>query len=788
MVESALDGETQVRGFADRLGERFIVPQPSGSLLEHLEFRRDLSSAPFFEPAVKERLARLANFRHASYTRVRRLRSGDRGAVVLVSTHVPGRHLSEVLHTASRNGFRPPAAAVLWLTRQLLTSVALLHDYGPDVFHGAIGPERVILAGEGRVVLAEYVLGTAVEQAVGPWGVHHLWRELRLATLADFNLSGYGRRVDLLQVGLVSLAFFLGRPLAPAEFPEGLPQAIDEATEAGADGTPVPLRKELRSWIRKMVYLDGDASFRSLLEGQKALGQLLQDATAYPASSSALQAFVERCESAPWYQHTPEPETLPREAEHDVPAPPPADNPADLVAAAPEPGPTSIQEGPLDDADAWAPTPEPDVRTLFETPALPPLAAPPPPAPPPVPELPTVPEPPHVVEPRFHGDLRHRAVAHGANANQEPLDVPAQVTGRTESVRAEQSPEPWRPIEEPAPPPAAHAPVRQARRGSSALPAGRRPVSRVPRFTPLRIGLVVGGLVVAVLLGLAVPRFWGSGSAPPSGKLVVESVPTGAEVSVDGREVGTTPASLEVAPGAHKLEVRIGDSSRSVWINVPEGGTLDQRVELLEAMKLSRLKITTQPPGGTVSVNGTAHGRAPVRVSDLLPGDHTLRVEGPFGPVETVVQVEPGEEKSVRVPTAGWVRVPAPFNLEVMERDRPFGNTADGPVMVPIGRHHFVLVNQELGVHDRKFVDVPPGETESVPFEAPSGMMNLDADQPAEVLLDGTLLGQTPLVSVSVPLGPHEVIFRHAKLGEVRYSVVVTLSAPVRISVPFNKK
>ncbi len=155
MVESALDSETQVRGFADRLGERFIVPQPSGSLLEHLQFRRDLSSAPFFEPAVKERLARLANFRHASYTRARRLRSGDRGALILVSTHVPGRHLSEVLHTAGRNGFRPPTAAVLWLTRQLLTSVALLHDYGPDVFHGAIGPERVILAGEGRVVLAE---------------------------------------------------------------------------------------------------------------------------------------------------------------------------------------------------------------------------------------------------------------------------------------------------------------------------------------------------------------------------------------------------------------------------------------------------------------------------------------------------------------------------------------------------------------------------------------------------------------------------------------------------------
>ncbi|RPJ64306.1 MAG: PEGA domain-containing protein [Acidobacteria bacterium] len=799
MVESVLDSETHVRGFADRLGERFIVPQPSGSLLEHLNFRRDLASAPFFEPAVKERLARLANFRHASYTRARRLRTGDRGTLVLVSTHTPGRHLSEILQTASRNGFRPPTAAVLWLTRQLLTSVALLHDYGPDVFHGAIGPERVILAGEGRVVLAEYVLGTAVEQAVGPWGVHHLWRELRLATLADFDLPGYGRRVDLLQVGLVTLAFFLGRPLTPAEFPEGLAQALDDATEAGADGAPTALREELRSWIRRMVCLDPHASFRSLLDGQKALGQLLQDSAAYPASSSALQAFVDQCESAPWYQHAPEVEPPRHEAEPGLPAaaevekgpettPAEPVSPLDLVGpfeppmhSAPDSFGAAAPEEPArglpgaDDA-GWAPTPEPDVRTLFEAPPAPP---PPPPGLAPA------------VEHRFEADGgRHGVPAPAAvqgppSVAAEAVDIPAP------RPRAEQRPESPRRVGETAPPPAAPAPAatRTPRHGTVAAPAAWRPVPRPARFTPFRIGLAAGGLVVAVLLALAVPRFWGGGATPAQGNLVVESDPSGAEVSVDGREVGSTPVTIKAAPGAHKLEVRIGGSSRSVWVNVPEGGTLKQSVELSEAMQRSGLRITTHPPGGTVTVNGTPSGKSPVvRVSDLQPGLQTLLVEGPFGPVESEVQVEPGEVKSVRVPTAGWVLVSAPFDLEVMERNRSFGNTAGGPVMVPIGRHHFDLVNRELHVRAHHFVDVPPGKTVPVPFEAQSGMMNFDADQPAEVLLDGTLLGQTPLVSVPVPLGPHEVVFRHAKLGEVRDRVVVTLAAPVRLSVTFNKK
>ena len=795
MVESALDSETHVRGFADRLGERFIVPQPSGSLLEHLQFRRDLASAPFFEPAVKERLARLANFRHATYTRARRLqRSGERGALVLVSTHVPGRHLSEILQTASRNGFRPPTPAVLWLTRQLLTSLALLHDYGPDVFHGAVGPERIILAGDGRVVVAEYVFGTAVEQAVQPWGVYHLWRELRLATLADFGLAGYGRRVDLLQVGLVTLAFLLGRPLAAAEFPEGLQQVIDGATEVGADGNVAPLGANLRSWIERMVNPESPTSFRSLLEGQKALAQLLQDGSGYTASSSSLQAFVEQCEAAPWCQPGPEAELPGQGSEPEAaaqpprgdettpasaldtshpPTPAPARPSAAEPVAAPPPGEAQGSTVPASDAE-WAPTPEPEIRTLFEAP---PIGFGSPPEPPPAQE-----------RPGDAGGSRH------ATVHERPA-VPVHQVPEPEpppSPRISAASTPFRPPREEFPaaePSAATARTASHARAQSAAPAiGRVVGRRRSPITPVRVGVGVGILLVVVLLAVALPRFWGGGSGPATGMLEVQSEPDGAEVTVDGRDSGVTPARLSVAPGAHKLEVRIGGSSQSVWVNVPEGGTLSQRVELPEAMERSGLRISTQPPGGAVSINGNPSGKAPMRVSDLQPGRHTVSVEGPFGTVDQEVQVAPGEVASVRVPTAGWVRVSAPFALEVTERGRTFGNTGGGPVMVPFGRHHFDLVNAALAVKIRQFVDVPPGETVQIPFEAPSGMMNLDADQPAEVFLDGESIGPTPLTSVAVPLGPHEVVFRHAKLGEVRYSVVVTLAAPVRLSVTFTKK
>ena len=826
MVESALDGETHVRGFADRLGERFIVPQPSGSLLEHLQFRRDLASAPFFEPAVKERLARLANFRHATYTRTRRLqRSGERSELVLVSTHVPGRHLSEVLQAAGRNGFRPPTAAVLWLTRQLLTSVALLHDFGPDVFHGAIGPDRLILAGDGRVVVSEYVLGTAVEQAVRPWGVHHLWRELRLATHVDFELPGYGRRVDLLQIGLVTLAFLLGRPLTSSEFPEALAQTVEDGTEAAADGSIVPIRPELRAWIERMVGLDPTASFRTLVEGQKALAQLLQDGQ-YPASSGALQAFVDQCESAPWYQPAPEQDPASSTSAEVSPAlepsavstagpelageqPPdpfgswPATQPAGGASALFHPfqpaveGPPSAAEqvsgasatdahlhapagGP--DVAAWAPTPAPEIRTLF--------TAPPPPATP----SEGAGSAEGAARPETGGPAEHQPwSAHERFAPPAvPVPAPFSPPAPPDPPQSPERDRSFRPEPDPVPMPAAPAarPTSRVRHDSRATRTVRQPVPRQSWFTPLRVGILVGVLMLAVVLALVLPRLLAGSGEPAKGTLVVESVPVGAEVTVDGKEAGVTPARLELAPGAHKLEVRIGGSSRAAWVNVPEGGTLSQLVELPEAMERSALRVITHPSGLKVSVNGQTSGRAPAWVDGLQPGRHVIVVDGPFGPVEQEVSVGPGSRASVEIPAAGWIRIDAPFDLEVSERGRPFGNTAAGPVMVPLGRHHFVLANKELDVNHRQFVDVPAtGKPVQVPFDAPTtGMMNLDADQPAEVWLDGKPIGQTPLTSVAVPLGHHQVVFRHATLGEVAYTVVVTLGAPARVSAAFTKK
>jgi len=66
--------------------------------------------------------------------------------------------------------------------------------------------------------------------------------------------------------------------------------------------------------------------------------------------------------------------------------------------------------------------------------------------------------------------------------------------------------------------------------------------------------------------------------------------------------------------------------------------------------------------------------------------------------------------------------------------------------------------------------------------------MSFNATPWAEVWIDGQQVGETPLGNVSVPAGPHEVLFRHPELGEKRVRTVVTLSEPAKVSVDLRQK
>ena len=87
--------------FCDGLGDRVVAADAAtGDLLQILRDSSGAERVPSFEFALRERAARLANFRHAYYARVRRIDRSIRRGLAIVSDHVEGIRLSDMLRVA----------------------------------------------------------------------------------------------------------------------------------------------------------------------------------------------------------------------------------------------------------------------------------------------------------------------------------------------------------------------------------------------------------------------------------------------------------------------------------------------------------------------------------------------------------------------------------------------------------------------------------------------------------------------------------------------------------------
>jgi len=110
------------------------------------------------------------------------------------------------------------------------------------------------------------------------------------------------------------------------------------------------------------------------------------------------------------------------------------------------------------------------------------------------------------------------------------------------------------------------------------------------------------------------------------------------------------------------------------------------------------------------------------------------------------------------------------------------GSLALGP-----GPHQLQLVNDSMGFRASERVVIASGKTTRLAVSLPSVRMQLNAVPWADVTIDGTAVGETPLGNVPVSIGPHTLVFRHPQLGEQTRSVVVTTQSPPRISVDLRK-
>jgi hypothetical protein len=705
--------------FTDGVGERVVaVDAGSGDLLQVLRLRPELHSVPSFEFALRERASRLANFRHAYYARVRRIDRHPSG-LAIVSDHVEGIRLSEMLRAAHARSLHLDLNAALCLLRQLAPSVALLHENARDVAHGLLAPERIVVTPRARLVLVEHVLGSAVEQL--RYSRERLWHDFRIAVPASAGSPRFDHRADVTAMGMIALALVRGRPLEDEEYPQGVSDLLNTARARLSMGEEQPLPASLRGWIARAIQLDGRGSFVSAVEAQSAFEEVLAEDTGFVAAPVALETFLSRYISA-LLEPALEAESIRPPAGVEAAG----TAPITIIVPALKPAPAPVPQPPTAPAAAARVDAAPTHVAFEQKPAVAPA-----PRTPPARDITELLKDLHIDAPAAHA------------AERAPM-------ARTSIRKA--------------------FPVRQWRRLAMAV---------------LLIAAIGEGGVIAV-------RAYRTPAAPIAGSLSVQSNPAGVAVFVDGVARGKTPAHLSLTPGSHIVELRGRGVPRVLPVTVKAGVEASEYLELPETPSTGSLLVQSNPAGAHVSIDGVDHGIAPVSVAGLAPGDHEVVLAADGGaPVHQHVVIEAGVTSSVLAPVAtaapgpisGWLTIKAPVSIEIHENGRLVGTTDADRIMMAAGRHDLELVNDTLGYHIQKTVQIPAGKVLSLPIELPLGVVNLNALPWADVWIDGTHVGQTPLGNLALTIGPHDILFRNPQLGEKHQAISVTLNAPVRLSV-----
>lgn len=289
----------------------------------------------------------------------------------------------------------------------------------------------------------------------------------------------------------------------------------------------------------------------------------------------------------------------------------------------------------------------------------------------------------------------------------------------------------------------------------------------------------------------------------------LDSQPTGASVSVDGKDLGLTPAVIpDLTAGRHLLRFRLqGYVDCDQQLDVAAGAVVERSVVLKEEKGL--LLLRTVPEGCDVQVDGHPEGVTPRLLTDLSCKDEhavVLKKDG-FQPKTLTVRLS-GRRPVVReerlLPEPVEIDVTSePAGAEVSVNDVVRGKA---PVSVKVPWRGMAAVVLTLPGYQKevRMLSVAPGDRTELKVKMTPSSESADSVQAARleirtepagamVSLDGHELGLTPtrkdhatvsgvFVMTNLQEGAHELVLRKHGYEDVSRRLTVQRTKPLQLS------
>jgi hypothetical protein len=272
------------------------------------------------------------------------------------------------------------------------------------------------------------------------------------------------------------------------------------------------------------------------------------------------------------------------------------------------------------------------------------------------------------------------------------------------------------------------------------------------------------------------------------GTIELGSQPPGAEIYINDQLFGTTPVTLELeGEKDQRFLFRLEgykEKEMTIFVSQGENRALNATLEP-ERATLASLRITSNPPGAAIYLNGESTGkRTPFTFDDYKRSDEVVvrLFKRGFAAEEATVLLdrESVDQDFVLKRKSASLKIKTePAGALVLVDGNRVGSS---PVTAQLKMNKNVRIVAKIEGYQnavREMVVKEAQETISLTLTKiipEYGYVSINADPWAVVYLDGKLLGNTPILKAKVTVGKHRIELQHADYGKKVHTVEVTKS------------
>jgi hypothetical protein len=255
------------------------------------------------------------------------------------------------------------------------------------------------------------------------------------------------------------------------------------------------------------------------------------------------------------------------------------------------------------------------------------------------------------------------------------------------------------------------------------------------------------------------------------GVMLVTADVAGADVYVDGQRRDATPALIGDLPeGPHTVEVR--KDPLPPWkqvVNVIGGQQVKVEAAIQAAVpQTGSIRVVSSTPGAEVFVDGEPKGAVNAELTGIRPGQHIVEVRAKgYTPQTVELTVAANEQRiakldlaqvQVQAQTARLRVVTAVPEAEVFLDGSSVGKAPIDRNDLAPGKHYVVVRARGYAEWKREVMVDPAAATTLTADLSASGQIKVIANVPgADVLIDGAIVGKSPVTADNVAAGEHVI-------------------------------